>query len=343
MYKPDYAFEGQPETGDVIQVAPGVYWLRMPLPFKLDHINLWLLDDGDGWTLVDTGIASDEIREAWQRIEELRFKGKPPKRLIVTHFHPDHVGLAGWLTERFQIPLWMPLGEWTQGRMHSFDTAETIGGSYHKFYKSAGFDAAMLDVVGQRVGRYGQSISPIPAQFHRISHGDSIEIGGCDWRVIVGTGHAPEHACLYCEQLGVLIAGDQVLPRISPNVSVWPQEPDADPLRQFLGSLDRFRGLATDTLVLPSHDWPFRGLHGRLDDLAGHHRDRLVETEELCAAPATGVDVLRGLFTRELDNHQLFFAIGESLAHLHYLIGEGRIERREDSEGVYRFQRVEMA
>jgi len=343
MYKPDYAFEGQPATGETMAVAPGVAWLRMPLPFKLDHINLWLLDDGDGWTLVDTGIDSDDVRDAWQQIEQLRFADKPPKRLIVTHFHPDHVGLAGWLAERFDIPLWMPLGEWTQGRMHSLDTAETIGDSYRRFYKSAGFDETMLDAVEKRMGRYGQSISPIPAHFHRISHGDNIQVGDYHWRVIVGTGHAPEHACLYCEQLGVLISGDQVLPRISPNVSVWPQEPDANPLQQFLASLDNFRDLPEDSLVLPSHDWPFRGLHGRLDDLAGHHRDRLDETEGLCAEPATGVEVLRGLFKRELDNHQLFFAIGESLAHLHHLASEGRVERRVDGEGVYRFQRRRAA
>ena len=340
MYKPDYPFDGQPNAGETIEVVPSVHWLRMPLPFKLDHINLWLLDDDDGWTIVDTGIATDEVKENWKRIDNRYFQNKPAKRVIVTHFHPDHVGLAGWLSERFGVPMWMPLTEWALGRMLSLDTAETIGDNYHKFYRAAGFDDSMTEMIKARVGRYSELISPIPSTFTRVADDDEINIGGRRWRVIVGTGHAPEHACLYCQELGVLISGDQILPRISPNISVLSHEPDADPLRQFLSSLEKFRPLPHDTLVLPSHDWPFHGLQGRVDDLVQHHLERLEETFACCHQPATGVDVLRRLFDRELDNHQVFFAIGESLAHLHYLVGEDRVTRYTDEDHVHRFHAV---
>ncbi|NQU60934.1 MAG: MBL fold metallo-hydrolase [Rhodospirillales bacterium] len=346
MYQPDYAYNEGPEPGTAIEVANSVYWLRMPLPFQLDHINLWLLDDsdedGDGWTIVDTGIATDETKDAWEKIfTDYVTPTKPVKRVIVTHFHPDHFGLAGWLTERFGVPMWMPSQEWTLGRLLSLDTgSDVLKKAFTEFYHAAGFDADMLKTAEARAGRYAKAVSPVPGAFKRLTEGDVVTIGGRGWRIIVGTGHSPEHACLYCEELDVLISGDQVLPKISPNVSVWPQEPDADPLKDYLESIDKFRGLGPNTLVLPSHNFPFRGLDGRLDDLAGHHVERLEETLAVCAgAPggATGVDVLRELFKRELDAHQLFFAAGEALAHLHYLVGQGKIRRRMGEDGVYRF------
>ena len=335
----DYVFEGEPRAGELREVAPGVHWLRMPLPFKLDHINLWLLEDDDGWTIVDTGIALDDVKEAWERIFATRFDGRPLKRVIVTHFHPDHMGLAGWLTERFGVPLWAPLAEWAFARMLSLDTGPGYAAGLRRFYAAAGFDEDMLAVIDRRGNSYSKRISTVPVALRRIRDSEAFPINGHDWRVIVGTGHAPEHACLFCADLGVLISGDQILPRISPNVSVWPQEPEADPLRLFLDSLTRFQPLPADTLVLPSHDWPFRGLHGRLDELAHHHDQRLEETLEICAEPRTGVEVLRRLFTRELDTHQLFFAAGESLAHLHHLMGQGRMDRTRRDDGVSLFRR----
>lgn len=339
MYKPDYLFGADvPDLGATMRVAPGVYWLRMPLPFKLNHINLWLLDDGDGWTVVDTGIARDEVKDAWRALAETYFsKDKPLKRIIVTHYHPDHVGLAGWMCETFQVQLWMPLTEWTFARMFSLDTFETGRDEFVGFYRAAGFDDELTKSVNARMGRYPSVVSTIPASIIRIAEGDEIDIGGRNWRVIVGTGHAPEHACLYCAEANILISGDQVLPRISPNVGVWPQEPTANPLALFLVSLDKFQNLPEDTLVLPSHDWPFYGLLGRLDDLREHHAERLDETWAACVTPATGVDVLKALFKREFDSHQLFFAIGEALAHVHHLEGSGRVVREIDPAGVHYF------
>ncbi len=343
VYAPDYAYDAAPGPGATVEAAPGVHWLRMPLPFKLDHINLWLLDDsgddGEGWAIVDTGIALDEVKTAWEAVFDAHVsEAKPLKRVIVTHFHPDHMGLAGWLTRRFGAPLWMPREEWTQGRMLSLDAGEILRAASRRFYHAAGFDADMMAVAKARAGGYAKRVSRVPGSFIRVRGGDRLSIGGRKWRTIIGAGHSPDHACFYCEDLDVLISGDQVLPRISPNVSVWPQEPEADPLALYLESLDSFRSLGPDTLVLPSHDMPFRGLDGRLDDLRNHHAFRLDETLAIAAVPVTGVEVLRELFKRELDTHQLFFAIGETLAHLHYLMGQGKIRRRVGDDGVHLFE-----
>lgn len=339
MYKPEYLFGTEvPELGTTLEVAPGIYWLRMPLPFKLDHINLWLLDDGEGWTVVDTGIARDEVKAAWHQLADTYFTAdKPLRRIIVTHYHPDHMGLAGWMCETFDVELTMPLTEWAFAKMFALDTGKSKRDDFAAFYRGAGFDEEMTKEVNGRIGRYPNVVSPIPNQFNRISEGDELTIGGRVWRVIIGTGHAPEHACLYCEEAKVLISGDQILPRISPNVSVWPQEPRANPLALFLSSLDKFRDLPADTLVLPSHDWPFYGLLGRLDNLVHHHNVRLEETWAACQQPATGVDVLKALFNREFDAHQLFFAIGEALAHVHHLEASGRVVRSHGADEVNYF------
>jgi len=336
-FTPEYVFEGEPAPGMVWDVAPGVKWLRVPLPFKLNHVNLWLLKDGKGWAIVDTGIDTPETRSAWDQVLDALPVDEPITRVIVTHFHPDHIGLAGWLCARFQVRLWMPFAEWTMGRMLSMDTGEATHGLFREFYQRAGFTSDQLAIVDQRMGGYASKITPIPGQVNRLSDGDVIQIGDHGWEVMTGGGHSPEHAALYCEPLGILISGDQVLPKISPNVSVWPHEPDADPLARFLSSLERFKGLPKDTLVLPSHNWPFRGLLDRLEDLAAHHEERLEAAWSACEDPVTATDVLKVLFTRALDDHQLFFAIGETVAHLHHLMERGRLVRHLDDAGAYRF------
>ncbi len=340
-FVPDYLFEGEPAPGELREVAPGVHWLRMPLPFKLDHINLWLLEDGDGWVAVDTGIATDDCKVAWETIFKDGMAGRPIKRVVVTHFHPDHVGLAGWLVERFAAPLYMPLTEWTFGRMQAgIDPSESLS-AYEAFYRRAGFTTEMMQTVTRRIGGYRNRVSPIPASLIRIADGDELEIGGRRWRMIVGRGHSPEHACLYAEEDQILISGDQVLPKISPNVSVWPQEPEGQPLSLYLETLERLgREIGGDPVVLPSHNWPFKGLHARLQDLIDHHGERLQETLDAVSEPATAVDVLRTLFKRPLDEHQMFFAIGETLAHLHHLMRDGAVTRTPGEDGADRFQRA---
>jgi glyoxylase-like metal-dependent hydrolase (beta-lactamase superfamily II) len=328
-----------PAPGTLTEVAPGVHWLRMPLPFALDHINLWLLADGDGWTIVDSGLDTPISKELWERIFDQALDGKKVTRLIVTHFHPDHMGLAGWLTERWQIPLWVSETEWLWARMLTVDRDDAaFAAEQISFYRRIGLDAATIETFAARGNQYAPRVGGVPRAFHRIEDGMRIEIGGRSWRVIVGHGHAPEHACLHCAELDLFIAGDQVLPKISPNISVWPNEPDGNPLRRYLDSLETLRRkVPADVLVLPSHNLPFYGIDTRIDQLARHHAERLAELEAACVNPHTAMEIVPLLFRRKLDVQQLGFAIGEALAHLNYLVDAGRVMRSERADRVYLF------
>jgi glyoxylase-like metal-dependent hydrolase (beta-lactamase superfamily II) len=330
-----------PAAGAVAAVATGVNWLRMPLPFALDHINLWLLEERDGWVIVDSGLNTEETKRLWDEILGQALGGKPVKRLIVTHFHPDHMGLAGWLSEKLKVPLWCTETEWLFARMLCLDDTQEFVANALEFYRRTGADETTRAIFAGRGNPYRQRVSPVPNRFHRLSDGTTIGIGGHDWRVIVGRGHAPEHACLYSPDLDVMIAGDQVLPKISPNVSLWPQEPEGDPLALYLASLEKLKHeVPVSALVLPSHGLPFHGLHTRIDQLARHHDDRLAELEVACTEPRTCAEIVPVLFRRKLDAHQLGFAIGETLAHLHYLVNRSRMSRSERADGVYTYRRA---
>lgn len=338
-----YAFPEAPAPARLITVAPGVHWLRMPLPFALDHINLWLVEDGapdaSGWTLIDTGICRDEVKALWRRLVAGPMTGRSVRRVIATHFHPDHVGLAGWLAAEHHVPLWMTRGEWLMTALLQRDVEGVAAAEQVAFYRRNGLSEDWAAPLAERGNTYRRRIAPPPAGFHRIVDGEEIAIGDERWTVIVGTGHAPEHACLYCARLGVLISGDQILPKITPNVSLFAGEPDSDPLGDFLRSLDRFRGLPEDTLVLPSHGFPFRGLGARLDAMAEHHEARLLEIIEACDTPRTAAEMIPLLFRRTLDVHQIMFAMGESLAHLAHLAAAGRLARVIGADGLVRYRR----
>ena len=341
-FAPDYPFDGEPSPSETREVASGVWWIRMPLPFKLDHINLWMLADGDGWTLVDTGVLSDDIKTCWVDIEKKHdFSNRPVKRLICTHYHPDHMGLAAWLCERHGVEMTTTLGEWTTARLYCLETEESKTGQMLPFFRKAGFSEEQMALVVPRTSHYASVAGMPPHTFNRIKGGDVIEIDGQGWEVMITEGHAVEQACLYCADKKVLISADQILPRITPNVSLQAQEPDADPLKLFLDSLVQFYALPADTLVLPSHNWPFRGLLERLDHMVRHHEERLAVTLAACANPASGIDVLNKMFTRKLDDHQIFFAIGEALAHLNRLMHQGRISRSLSPEGIYLYKAKE--
>lgn len=329
-----------PAPAEALEIAPGVSWLRMPLPFALDHINLWLLRDGAGWTVVDTGYATAETRNLWERIFVERLGGLPVTRVIVTHYHPDHIGLAHWLTERWQAPLWITEKEWLFARVMSRG-ANDFTEMRRDFARRAGLDQTECELFAERESSYRRGVPAVPASFQRLSDGVNVEIGGREWRVIVGEGHAPELACLYCAAADILIAGDQVLPRISPNISLQAHEPDGDPLARYLASLHKLRDLLpAGTLVLPSHNLPFFGLHARLESLAAHHRARCEEVIAACETPKAAVELVRVLFRRALDRHQMGFALGEALAHLNYLMHEGVLDRGLDKDGVHRFTRA---
>jgi len=332
-----------PAIGAVHQLAPGLGWLRMPLPFALDHINLWLLADGEagagvGWTAVDCGVATDATRAAWEQVFAAGMQGQPLLRVIATHCHPDHIGLSDWLCRRFDAPFWITTGEYGFGRMMSAALPGVDGTAAIPHFQRHGLaDAALLEQMQTRRQYFPSLVPAVPESYARMQDGQQIVIGANSWRVITGFGHSPEHAALYCEALGVLISGDMVLPRISTNVSVFAIEPEGNPLQLYLDSLTRFDDLPADTLVLPSHGRPFRGLHTRIGQLRAHHAARLAEVVEACATPCSAMDIVPIMFRRSLDAHQLTFALGEALAHLHKCWRDGALQRRTGADGIIRF------
>jgi glyoxylase-like metal-dependent hydrolase (beta-lactamase superfamily II) len=347
----DYPFgETLPERGSVIEVAPGILWLRMGLPFALDHINLWLLRDEhegrQGWSIVDCGIDDAATRAAWERIFATALGGLPVLRVIVTHMHPDHIGSAHWLCERWNARLWISATDFNVARLASSASAGFGGPLSAAFMASHGL-AADPDAVGQ-VGRrsnYYKSLVPdVPLSYRRLLDGGTVDIGTAAtrgaWNLHAGHGHAPEHMALHDGAHGVLISGDMVLPRISTNVSVTDIEPESDPLKLYLDSIERMRSIPAETLVLPSHGRPFRGLHTRIDQLQAHHAERFTEVLQACAeAPQTAFDLVPVLFKRKLDLHQMTFAMGESIAHCHALWFQGKLARTLE-QGIYRFAAV---
>ncbi len=321
-----YADLPRPAKGEVTDVAPGVRWLRMPLPFMLGHINLWLLDDGDGWTVVDTGIPDEASKAVWERVFADELDGKPVKRVMVTHLHPDHCGLAGWLCRRWDVPLWMTRTEYLMCRNLVHDTGHPAPQEGVAFYRAAGFDAAALERYQKRFGLFGKAVSPMPSAYRRLEDGQKISVGANHWQVMVGNGHSPEHACLFCPEQNVIISGDQILPTISSNVSVWPTEPCANPLKDWLESCDRLRRrLPEDVLVLPAHGRPFRGARARLSALIGEHEEGLDALYGLCETPRRAVDVFEALFKGQISDSNLIMAVGESVAHLTYLVEQGNL------------------
>ena len=335
--------EALPALGSTIEVAPGVRWLRMLLPFQLDHINLWLLRDCidgiDGWTIVDCGIADDATRAAWEQIFANELQGLPVLRLIVTHMHPDHIGLAHWLTERWGVRLWISATDYNVARLASSGIAAIGGEATAQFMAGHGLtDADSQTQIKARTNYYAHMVPALPPAYRRLLDGDTLAIGGRDWTCHVGHGHAPEHIAMHAPDSGVLISGDMVLPRISTNVSVHENEPESNPLTLYLDSIRRMRALPAETLVLPSHGRPFRGLHTRIDQLIAHHDERFADVLEACAeAPQHAAGLLMLLFRRQLDLHQTTFAMGESVAHLNALWLAGRLVRRLGDDGIYRF------
>ncbi|MEB2317273.1 MAG: MBL fold metallo-hydrolase [Pseudomonadota bacterium] len=343
----DYPFGDRlPQVTERIEVAPGIFWLRMPLPFALDHINLWLLrdeiDGRSGWTLVDCGIASDPVREAWERLFVDGLDGLPLLRLLCTHSHPDHIGMADSLHRRFDAPLWISQGEYMSARVFTTMTPEMDSESQIVHYRRHGVvEKEQLDALRARGRTYFRSLVPsVPPWFHRISGGETVAIGSRTFRLVPGNGHSPEHIALYTEDGGqpILISGDMVLPRISTNVSVFEIEPEANPLEWYLRSLRNYDDCATDTLVLPSHGRPFTKLHVRLGQQHAHHAERLEVTRKASAEAAiSACELLPALFGRRFNTHELTFALGEALAHLHALWYRGELRREIDAQGVIRF------
>ena len=339
-----YPFDAPPEAGKTFEVAPGVVWMRMPLPMQLNHINVWGLEDEGGWAVVDTGMGTDDTLAAWRAIFASSAEQRPLTRVLATHMHPDHIGMAGWLTRKFNCRLWMTRLEYLNCRVLTADTGRKAPEDGVAFFKRAGWSEAAIENYQARFGKFGKYIHALPDSYRRIADGEDIKIGANTWRVIVGTGHSPEHACFYCADLKLLISGDQVLPKISSNVSVHPTEPDADPMRDWLESLAKLkREVPDDVLVLPSHNDCFRGLHARLDYLAASQLRSLERLRKTLQEPKRAVDVFAALFGRSIDETDgglLSLATGESLACLNYFVHRGEASRQLDGAGVAWYQAV---
>jgi glyoxylase-like metal-dependent hydrolase (beta-lactamase superfamily II) len=344
---PDYPFRTPPAARETLEVAPGIYWLRMPLPFALDHINLWLLEDEvggrAGWAIIDTGFALDAVKEYWEIILARLAAG--PRggyitRIIVTHFHPDHLGLAAWLQEKTGAPLYMSQGEYLTAHAVWHEIGGHGSEAMLRQFRAHGLDAGRCTALGRHSGIYKRGVPQLPGTYRRLLEGDQWLIGQHRWQVRMGFGHSPEHVSLYCAPLGVLISGDMLLPKISTNISVLAVTPMADALADYLASIDRYRDLPEKTRVLPSHGLPFYGARGRVEAQHAHHEERLLILEENCVLPRSAAELLSALFARELDTHQTMFAMGEAIAHLNRLEHAGRIVRKQGDDGVIRFVRA---
>ena len=336
-----YPFDTLPDPGTTLEVAPGVRWVRMRLPFALDHINLWLLDDGDRVVVIDCGYASPDTRDAWNAV--LAADGRPIGRVIVTHHHPDHVGLATWLAARDCAPIHMTQGEFFAAQAIWHQTPGYSVVDMLDQFRRHGLADERHEALATRGNAYRRGAPEVPGRYHRLFDGDEVRIGAHTWRIVVGFGHAPEHASLYCAELGVLISGDMLLPRISTNVSVYAATPHDDPLGWFLRSLRELCNIPDDTLVLPSHGKPFKGIRSRVDQLVEHHRERCEVLLAACRTPRTAAELLPTLFPRALDTHQVMFAMGEAIAHLNHLESQGALSRQVDANGLIRFNPCHQA
>ena len=340
-----YPFGGaEPPEGGVFQIAPGLNWVRLRIPGPLKHVNCWLIDDrddrGEGVALIDTGMNTTPARDEWKAVFKGPLTGVRVTKMIGTHMHPDHIGLAGWMCEHHDAPLLMTRGEWLTARMLTADARDAVPKEMIAFWRAAGWSDEQVAHAEERGwSGFRRIVTPLPLGFVRLQDGEALQLGGQDWRIVVGSGHSPEHACLLNEQAGILIAGDQVLPRISPNVSLGVTEPNADPLGEWFASIAKLKQLPDSLLVLPGHGDPFTGLHARLDAMDREHRERLDELHAFLGDGKRGVDVFGRLFRRAIGPDMLGMATGEALAHLRRLEVEGRAVK-EVRDGVWWYRAV---
>lgn len=333
-----YPFAEPPATGDVTEVAPGILWTRIPLPFRLNHVNVFFVDDGDGWAVIDTGLGNDATRAVWEKLVAGPLRGRRLTRLIVTHYHPDHIGLAGWLAERFGVPLWTSETSYLGCTNISLSPGALEADTYRDFYLRHGLDAETTRLVNTRGHEYLKMVTGLPPTFRRLVAGDTLKIGGRSFSVLTGDGHAPEQVLLYCAAEKLFLAADQVLAKISPNISVWAVEPEGDPLGLYLRSLKSLKAaLAHDALVLPGHQLPFYGLHTRIDELIDHHAKRCAAIAEACrTTPHSAADLVPVVFHHALTPHEMGFAFSEVLAHVNYMVERGDVVWADPKDGVQR-------
>ena len=338
-----YPWETPPDEGAATQVAPGVLWMRLPLPMKLDHVNVYALDEGDSWTVVDTGFASRRTRAIWRTLMDGPLQGKPIARVIVTHHHPDHVGLAGWLQSEFGAELLCTRTAWLFSRMLTLDEQPVPSAESIAFYQSAGMDPEILARrKEERPFNFADVVAPMPLGFTRLKQGDMITFGGRTWDIHTGNGHAPEHATFWSRDDNLVIAGDQILPSISPNIGVYATEPMADPISDWLESCERFATIARpEHLVLGGHKLPFTGLPMRLSQLIENHHGALNRLLAFIDTPKAAGACFAPLFKRSIGDGEYGLALVEAVAHLSHLYQSGLATRVRRGDGAWVYQRKE--
>ncbi|GEA05812.1 Zn-dependent hydrolase [Alteromonas sp. KUL42] len=337
----NYLYEQQVAPGQLIEVADGIMWLTMPLPFELDHINLYLIRTNEGWVVVDTGIGTSKTKALWEEI--FSQLDAPISGVIVTHLHPDHIGLAGWIADTFDVPFYMSQTEYFSARAFSAGSSGASKERDKRYFHQAGLDSSMINqlTAGDNKG-YSSVVSPVPLSFTRLRHQMTLDLGGQQWHIIIGKGHSPEHACLFNKEKNILISGDHVLPIITPNIGAYSTEPDANTLKDYLDTLPQFYDLPEDVIVLPAHKLPFVGLHERVEELIAHHNEHIDALLVACQKPQTVVSLLPVMFKRKLGVRNMVFAVAECIAHLNYLISKGLLARRLNDLGVYEYSQTQV-
>ncbi len=333
-------FPEAPGPGEVIAVAEGVLWARLPLPMALDHVNIYLFEDADGWTAIDTGIGTKRSKAAWTALLDGPLAGKPVVRVIVTHHHPDHVGLAGWFQTDHGAELICTRTAWLFARMLTLDEQPQVAPETEAFWRSAGMVPDILEQrLSERPFNFADVVTPLPLGFTRIAEGDVIRFGARAWDVRIGNGHAPEQATLWSRDDDLVLGADQLLPSISPNIGVYATEPEADPLSDWFDSCQRFADLAEDRhFVLPGHKLPFTGLPLRMRQLEDNHHGALARLRAHLATPQTAGDCFLPLFKREIGGSAYGLALVEAVAHLNHLLKRGELRRWRRDDGAWLWQ-----
>jgi glyoxylase-like metal-dependent hydrolase (beta-lactamase superfamily II) len=336
-----FPFDTPPEPGAAVEVAEGILWLRLPLPMALDHVNVYALADADGWTLIDTGMNSRKTRDIWETALAGPLAGKTVARVLLTHHHPDHVGLVGWFQDR-GAELLTTRTAWLYARMLTLDVQDRPSAESLQFYQRAGTSPEMLAKrANERPFNFADMVAPMPLGFTRVEEGETLTLGGRRWRVRLGQGHAPDHITLWSEVDELVIGGDQLLPGISPNIGVYPTEPEADPLTEWLEATTRFVPHAReDQLVLPGHKLPFTGLPFRLQQMAENHHQALERLLGHLHEPQTAAGCFPALYKRPIGEGEYGLALVEAVAHLNCLLRRGQVCRSLRADGAWLWQAV---
>lgn len=330
-----YPIHEEPEYGELIEVVTNVFWLRMPMPFKLDHINIWLIEDEEHWTVIDSGLMLEKCKILWQKIINKHLKNKPIKQVICTHLHPDHIGLAGWLCEQYNAQLWMSKSEYDLYQHLLSIINNQDYSKAHDFYKERGLEENQLEYYDHHIGQFKKFVYPLPLSFKILAFDDILLLGGHSWQVVIGSGHSPEHVCLWCKTLGIFISGDQLLPTISSNISVYPESANHNPLNDWLEACKNIKHLLdNNVLVLPAHGLPFHGATIRFEQQISDIEQDLAALEKFCLKPFRMIDAFPVLFKMPMLKQNLILASGECQAHLNYLIVQDKLVIQRDANNV---------